>query len=216
MAIDGEAIGCAIARSSWCLTFPAELESRFEADTADARCRLVVRHNYVGIAIYNAFLLGDWYLVRDVFAASLCLHLLVMTPIMGLVIVMLKRQPRPWLREGILAGGIVLGTAAVLGLMLYSRSPLRTSEHISVVLVILFATMVQRIRFPYVVTAGLISLALYAAALGTLAGHDPARAGGGHRRIRWCCLLFPDRLLQSRARAAHRISLVAARSASKR
>ena len=175
MAIDVEEVGRVIARPPWRLAFPAELESGFEADTADERCRRVIQHNYLGIAIYNAFLLGDFYLVPDVFRASLCLHLLVMTPIMGLVIAAIARRPPAWQRESILAGGIVLGTVAILGLMLASHSPLHSSEHISVVLVILFATMVQRIRFPYVLVACVVSLVLYVAALSAVAHHNPAR-----------------------------------------
>ena len=166
-----------IATRSWRLAFPAPLEARFEADVANERCRKVIRHNYVGISIYNAFLLGDWFLVHDIFAVSVVLHLLVMTPIMGLVIAIVSRRPPVWLREGLLAGGIVLGTMAILGLTLYSRSPLRSSEHLSVVLVILFATMVQRIRFRYVAVAALVSLALYVAALAAFVHHDPARMG---------------------------------------
>ena len=175
MTIDIEEVGRVLAQRSWRLAFPAALEARFEADTGDARCRRVIRHNYLGIAIYDAFLLGDYYLVPDIFRASLCLHLLVMTPIMGLVIAALARRPVAWKRESILAGGIVLGTAAILGLTLASRSPLRSSEHLSVVLVILFATMVQRIRFPYVLVAGIVSAVLYVAALSVFVHHDPAR-----------------------------------------
>ena len=177
MGIDVEEVGRVIATRSWRLAFPAELEARFEADTENERCRRVIRQNYLGIAIYNAFLAGDWFLVGDIFKISLVLHLFVMTPIMFLVIATLARRPRPWLRESMLAGGIVLGTAAILGLMLVSKSPLRSSEHLSVVLVILFATIVQRIRFPYVLFAGVASLALYAAALSGPAHHEPARAG---------------------------------------
>ena len=176
MKIDVEGVGRVIAARSWRLAFPAELEARFEADTVDARCRMLIVNNFIGVAIYDAFLLGDWLLVRDIFLVSLVLHLCVMTPIMGLVIAVVARRPAAVLRESILAGGIVLGTMAILGLMVLSHSPLRSSEHISVVLVILFATMVQRIRFPYVAAAGVVSLGLYLAALATLTHHDPARA----------------------------------------
>jgi diguanylate cyclase (GGDEF)-like protein len=176
MTMDAEAIGRSIAARSWRLRFPPDVEASFEEETREERCRTTIRYNYVGIAIYNAFLIGDWLLVRDVFVISLCLHLLVMTPIMGAVIYVLMQRPPSWLREGILAGGAVLGTAAILGLMLLSNSPLRSSEHNSVVLVILFATFVQRIRFPYVVTAGLVSFVLYASALAALATHEPQRA----------------------------------------
>ena len=177
MGLDVEEVGRAIAARSWRLAFPPALEARFEAETQDERCSRVIRQNYLGLAIYNAFLAGDWFLVGDIFKISVILHLCVMTPIMGLVIVTLARRPRPWLRESILAGGIVLGTAAILGLMLISQSPLRSSEHLSVVLVILFATIVQRIRFPYVLVAGVASLILYMAAMTGPAHHEPARAG---------------------------------------
>ena len=174
-AITVEEVGRAIDARPWRLRFAPALETAFERDTADARCRQLILHNYIGIAIYDAFLLGDWVLLPDIFKVSLALHLLVMTPIMGMVIALIARRPPAWLRESVLAGGIVLGTAAILGLMLYSRSPLRTSEHISVVLVILFATMVQRIRFLYVLAACVTSLILYVAALATFVHHDPAR-----------------------------------------
>ncbi|MCX8253027.1 Diguanylate-cyclase [Beijerinckiaceae bacterium RH CH11] len=177
MGIDGDEVGRAIATRSWRLAFPPDLEARFEADTADERCRRVIRQNYLGLAIYNAFIAGDWLLINDVFRISVVLHLCIMTPIMGVVILMLSRRPPAWLRESILAFGIVLATAAILGLMLISKSPLRSSEHLSVVLVILFATIVQRIRFPYVLFAGIASLGLYIAALSGFAQHEPARAG---------------------------------------
>ena len=176
MTIDIEEIGRAIAHKSWRLSFPAELEALFEAETVDTRCRTLIRHNYLGLAIYNAFLVGDWFLVGDIFSVSLFLHLLVMTPIMGLVIGTIARRPPAWVRESILAGGIVLATMAILGLMLYSRSPVRSSEHVSVVLVILFATMMQRIRFPYVAVAGIVSCILYVAALAATL-QNPARMG---------------------------------------
>ena len=175
MTIDLSVVGDAIAARSWRLAFSPELETRFEADVAEDRCRRIIRHNYVGLAIYNAFLLGDWFLVPDVFTVSVVLHLLVMTPIMGAVVCIMRRHPTARLRESVLAGGIVLTTVAILALMMLSRSPLRTSEHVSAVLVILFATMVQRIRFPYVIVATFASFGLYVAALATLDHYDVAR-----------------------------------------
>ena len=168
-------IGRALGRKPWRLAFDPVLEARFEADTADERCRKVMRHNHIGLAIYNAFMLGDWLLVRDIFTFSVILHLAIMSPIMVLVNLAISRRPTPWLRESILAGGIVLATMAILLLTLLSRSPLRSSEHLSIVLVILFATMIQRIRFQYVAVAGLVSLILYVSALAQFASHDPAR-----------------------------------------
>lgn len=152
------------------LAFSPLLERRFEIDTGAERCRRLVRQNYIGLAIYQAFMAGDWLLIHDVFAISVILHMAVMTPIMLGVNRIIARRPTVLLREGILAGGIVLATLAILVLMFISRSPLRTSEHHSVVLVILFATMVQRIRFPYVVAACVASFAVYVVALAPFSG----------------------------------------------
>ena len=168
-------IGRALGRKRWRLAFEPALERRFEADTSDARCRTVIRHNHIGLAIYNSFLLGDWLLVRDIFTFSVVLHLLIMSPIMVLVNLAIGRRPAAWMRESLLAGGIVLGTMGILLLTLVSRSPLRSSEHLSIVLVILFATMVQRIRFQYVATARVVSLMLSVLALAGFAAHEPAR-----------------------------------------
>lgn len=173
--ITSEDIARALRQRRWRLAFAPPLEARFEADTQEGRCRRLIRQNWIGLAIYNSFLLGDWLLIHDIFVVSAVLHLLVMSPIMGAVNVIISRRPSPWFRETVLAGGIVLGTAAILGLTLLSRSPLRSSEHLSCVLVILFATTVQRIRFRYVAAACLVSLILYVAALVPFAAHDWAR-----------------------------------------
>ncbi len=160
-------------RPSWRLRFAPALERCFESELAADRCRRLVVQNWIGLAIYLAFMAGDWILVRDVFWISVALHLCVMTPIMVVINAIIARRPPAWLREGLLASGIVLTTVAILGLMLASRSPLRTSEHISVVLVILFATMVQRIRFGYVVAACIVSAGLYVAAVSQLTEGAP-------------------------------------------
>lgn len=153
------------AAPSWRLRFAPGLERRFEQEVAADRCRRLVFQNWIGLAIYLVFMAGDWLLIRDIFWLSVGLHLCVMTPVMVAINAVISRRPPVWLREGLLAAGIVLATVAILGLMLVSHSPLRTSEHISVVLVILFATMVQRIRFGYVAVACVVSGALYIAAL---------------------------------------------------
>lgn len=164
----GEELIDAATKASWFLRFPSHIEQRFEREVSEDRCRQLVVHNWVGLAIYLAFLAGDFLLVRDIFWFSVFLHLCVMAPIMVAVNAVIAREPPVWLREGLLAVGIVLAVVAILVLTLVSRSPLRTSEHISVVLVILFATMIQRMRFGYVVVACLMSAVLYIAAVSHL------------------------------------------------
>ena len=168
-------IGRVLGRSSLRLRFDPALEAQFEADIAPARARKIVRQSYIGLAIFNACMLRDWLLVPDMLAMSVLFHLGFMTPATFLANGIICRGAAPRLREGLLACSVVLGTASVLAFTILSRSPLRTSEHLSVVLVILYATMIQRIRFRFVLVACLVSLGLYVAALAPLAAQNWAR-----------------------------------------
>ena len=110
-------------RPSWRLRFAPVLERLFEDEAAAERCRRLVVQNWIGLAIYLAFMLGDWLLIRDIFWVSVTLHLCVMTPIMIAINAIIARRPPVWLREGLLSGGIVLTTVAIVGLAPASTSP---------------------------------------------------------------------------------------------
>ena len=174
-SISLEDVGRAMARRSIRLPFAPKLEARFEADTSAGRARMIVRQNRIGLIVYNLFMIGDWLLIPDIMSISVVLHLAVMTPLMLIVNAVVSREPPAWVRESILAFGIVAGIEGILALTLLSHSPLRSSEHLSAVLVILFATMVQRIRFNFVVVTCLVSLLLYVVALIPFASQDLPR-----------------------------------------
>ncbi len=164
-ATDSSSIEATIGRRFRTLRFTPELEQRFEADCSEARCRRMVLQNLIGLATYEVFMIGDIRLVGDVFRLSFFVHVGLMMPLLFLVNIVVSRQPSVFVREGLAALTVVVTVAAILLLMLVSRSPLRDAEHFSVVLVILFATLIQRIRFWYVLVACLASLILYISAL---------------------------------------------------
>ena len=116
---------------------------------------------------------------------ALLLRLGVVTPLALILLAVLWFQPPVWLRELIAAAAIPLAGATTLGLMLLSHSPYREGQHHAIILVILFATIVQRVRFPYAVAGCLAGLLMHAvplpcspcseyphAALGPPANHD--------------------------------------------
>ncbi len=172
--IDIASIDTAIGTRFRWLRFDAVLERLFEQDAVH-RCRSLIRHNYIGLAVYDLFLFGDCKLVPDVFTFSVVLHFAIMTPLMLAANYTLTLRPPVWLREGLAAFTIILTTFCILLLMLLSRAPMRTSEHLSIVLVILFGTMIQTIRFWYVLVACLLSLALYVGCLWQLFPAAPER-----------------------------------------
>jgi diguanylate cyclase (GGDEF)-like protein len=147
------------------LRFPAALERRFAADTGPARCRQLIVSGLVALALYNLFLISDWRLVPDVIREAVLVRLGIVTPIALLIVAALFRNPPAAVRETTQAGIAIIVSASVLFLMLISESPLRIYHHYGVVLVILFATVVQRIHFWHAIVASAGSLVLYVPAV---------------------------------------------------
>ena len=161
--ISAHAIEIALQRPWWKLRLSQTLEAAFEAETGPARCRRLITYGLVGIVLYDFYLLSDLRLVPDVFQSAVILRLGVVTPLALAMLLFLRSNPPPVLRESLQAALIVIIAGSILWLTLASHSPMHVHRHAGIVLVVLFATVVQRIRFRYAVAASLITLALYAA-----------------------------------------------------
>ena len=153
----------ALQRKWWKLRFPPKLEAAFEAETSPARCRRLMVYGLVALVLYDLYLLSDLRLVPDIFASALVLRLGVVTPLFLAVILSLRFRPPPALRESLQATLIVVVATSIVWLTAFSHSPTHVYRHVGVILVILFANVVMRIRFWYATAASLASLAIYAA-----------------------------------------------------
>ena len=153
----------ALQRPWWKLKLPPALEAAFESETGPARCRRLIVYGLFALLLYDAYLLSDLRLVPDIFASALLVRLGVVTPLFLAVILAMRFNPPPALRELLHAGLIVVVTASILWLTAASQSPTHVYRHVGVILVVLFANVVLRIRFWYATATSLASLALYAA-----------------------------------------------------
>ncbi|NVN88709.1 MAG: diguanylate cyclase [Rhodopseudomonas sp.] len=90
------------------ITFPAEIERQFEADTNANRCRRLTIGILVSAVLYNFFLIADWLLVPDALRLASWLHFAVVTPWMLIVAWAISRRPRPVVREFLAASVPVL------------------------------------------------------------------------------------------------------------
>ena len=143
----------------------------------------MIIYGFVALILYDLYLFVDPRLTPDTFQTALLMRLGVVTSLALAIVMILRFNPPVVLRESMEAGITVIVTASILWLMLVSQSPLRIYHHFSVVLVILFANVVQRIRFWYAVAASLGSFALYAVVDGGDAGNPrrrPAHGGACH------------------------------------
>ena len=157
------------------LKFPSTLEAHFESETGRERCRLLVYQGVVGIAIFIAFLAVDFSLTPDVFDIALPIRLAIATPVFVAAAFLLARNPPAIFRELIAASSSVVVTIVILALMLLSSSSIRDGQHHSIVLVVLYATLVQRIRLPFAVLTSSVIFTLYVLALNQLPGYPHER-----------------------------------------
>ena len=145
--------------------FPAPLEARFEQDTGAARARYLAISGAVALSLNVFFLAADYIVLPDVFRLAIFIRLGVVDLLGFAACAMVWRNPRPWLRESLDAGTVVLSAAGFLVLYLASQSPLAVHAHYALVLVLIFPNIIQRLRFPYALGCSAVIIALCAAGI---------------------------------------------------
>jgi diguanylate cyclase (GGDEF)-like protein len=163
---DFEALDDAINAKNWLLEFPPNLEAAFERDTGSQRCHELIARAYVGIVIYDLFAFADWWATPELFWTALWVRMAFFTPVSLVLIATLYSHPRPFLRESIIClGGGAIATGTIIYLMAVSGKTPQDTLHESMTLVVLFLTVVQRIRFSYLAPTCLLFLAVHVFAL---------------------------------------------------
>lgn len=168
--ISSPIIDAVLRRPWWKLAFPPALESAFEAETGEARCRHLAVYGLVALLLYDVYLLSDLRVIPDIFASAVVVRLGVVTPFALAMILALRLNPPPVLRESLQAAISVVITASILWLTVASHSATHVHRQVGIILVVLFANVVQRLRFWYAAAASLLSFALYTATVVNL--HD--------------------------------------------
>lgn len=142
--------------------FPAPLEGRFEQDTGAARARYLALSGAIALSLNVLFLAADSIMLPDVFWLAIVIRLGVVDLLGFAACVVVWRNPRPWLRENLDAGTVILAAAGFLVLYIASQSLLVVHAHYALVLVLIFPNIIQRLRFPYAVTCSAVIIALCA------------------------------------------------------
>ncbi len=152
------------------MRFPTPLERRFEADTSRERCRQLCVRGLLGLTLLDIFLLSDLRLMPDVFSLAMVLRLAIITPLALVFLFATLLRPPAWIREGMQAVILIAASCITPILMYFSESPHREAAPHGLILVVLFATIVQRVRFWYALGAVLAVTAIHAGMLMNLSG----------------------------------------------
>lgn len=165
-SLDPKAIDAAIAERSWLLRFPPQLEAMFERDTGPQRCHELIVRAYIGIIVYNLFAIADLWAAPHLFMTAFWVRVVFFTPVSLALTASLYLSPPAFLRESIMClGGGALAIGTIIYLMAASGGSPQPSLHESMILVVLFLTVVQRVRFWYLLPVCLACLLAHSLAL---------------------------------------------------
>lgn len=154
------------------LRFPAPIEARFEADTGAKRSRFLLVSGIITFGIFDLFLFRDHLLLHDIFEIAVIYRVGIITPLALASFFVLWRNPRPWIRESMEAVLTVLIAAGLLYLVTTSTSPLAVHAHYSMLLILVFPNIIQRVRFWYALSASVIVITMYAFAIPHIHGME--------------------------------------------
>jgi diguanylate cyclase (GGDEF)-like protein len=168
MTMDADLSADHVARAQrkrrWTLTFPPEVEARFEADTATRRLQVLRIVMIRTVVIYNLFLVGDYLLARDSLGLSLVLHFGLVTPWILIVLASIRRSTPPVIRNLLVASVPLAMIGGIIAVFSVSRHIDVTHYQYFIVITVMFGNVVLRPGFAYAVAASVAAVFAHAAA----------------------------------------------------
>ena len=154
------------------LTFPPDLEREFEDEKYGERTTHLARCGFLGLFLYDFFLLYHWLLTPDDFGLACVLSLVVFSPMLLFTILVptLSRSVR--VRETSWTAMPIVAVAFFMLIVVESASPYRTLSCCDAILVMVFTTAVQRLRLRYTLAANVGMLIAVASGVSTSDAFD--------------------------------------------
>ena len=167
-----------VRRGHWqpVLRFDEAQEQRFIGSTQEARIRHFLVSGVVAVVIYNLFLLSDWLMVPDTFWLAVRLRLLVFTPLALAVLYLLwrridlvKAMPAHCLEGAVVASGVVAAMCMTV-VLVRTDSPYAGMYRCGLLPILVYGTLVQRLRFRFALLFAASVVACHLASFGLALG----------------------------------------------
>ena len=157
-----------INRSCSWMRFPSALEQRFLNDGAAARLRYMVLSGVLSLIVFNGFLGADYLMAPDVLDLAIKVRLGLFTPL-AIVLLLAGWFGRRWVLrlvpplmvECLVLISGVFAAACLAYILAATRSPMGQYYHVGLMVVVIYANIVQRLRFWYALACSLLILAMH-------------------------------------------------------
>ena len=168
VTITAQDLARAQAARRWDLAFPEAIETRFEQEIGARRAKILRLAMPRTILVYNAFLLGDYFLANDTFWLAAILHLAVITPWMVVAGILMSRPLTSRVRNMIIASIPLTMIAGIITVFSATRDPLADHYQYFVIIALIYGNAALRPSYPLAlamslgtVLAHLVALALH-------------------------------------------------------
>ena len=155
------------------LTFPLALEREFEEEKYEERVSHFTRCGFLGLFLYDFFLLYHWLLTPDDISLACVLSLVIFSPMLLFTILVPTRSRSVRVREISWTAMPIVAVAFFMVIATVSASPYRPLSCYDAILVMVFTTAVQRLRLRYTLAANLGMLLAVVAAVSLSSAFDP-------------------------------------------
>lgn len=146
------------SKSFQLLNLPRSLEERFEQDTGSKRAMHLWREGVIAIALFDLFSLADFIIGEDPSVHTLIWRLGIVTPLAMMVILTMRWNPHKIYREASVM--VVVCVAGLTQLFVQAGRSTASSAYAQagIIIALLFANVVMRLRFLYALGASAILL----------------------------------------------------------
>nr|WP_316651326.1 GGDEF domain-containing protein [uncultured Gellertiella sp.] len=147
------------------LRFAPPLEAVYESDHIQRQMRQMNKYALVALVLYNLFLIADYLMVRDVLREAVVVRLAIVTPVALLLYGLMRRSQLVRFRDLFTILHVLLVVGSTAYLLVISKDPDRVLYNQGVLLVIIYACLIQRMRFWYSVLCCLFVNITFAGAI---------------------------------------------------
>ena len=138
---------------------PSPLEERFEQTISPQRSKHLWYQGLIAIVLFDIFAIADYYIGDGTSRQAIIWRAGIVTPLALIVNLIIRWKPGKLIREG--SVGLVICVAGLSHLSLETGKSVASSAYAQagLIILILFANLVMRLRFPYAVCTSAILLA---------------------------------------------------------
>lgn len=143
------------------LIFNRRLEQNYLSDTMDVRRNRFFIMGMIAVLIYNLFLFTDREVLPDIYLTAWKIRLGIVTPAMIMLLFIIRRRVFMRMLDYFVDSMILLTAGSIILILALSHHPNVVHYHTGIILIVMFGSIVVRLRFWHAFCTSWLTFVLY-------------------------------------------------------